>query len=112
ELGTDRPEAVDRYAAQGFKGYKITNPRAAYDDEAYFPIFERMERTGMPLLAHTGILLRFPVPAGTRVNSNWMRPICLDPVLRSFPKLNIIGAHLGVPWHEEASSMARMHPNY
>jgi predicted TIM-barrel fold metal-dependent hydrolase len=41
-----------------------------------------------------------------------MRPICLDAVLRAFPRLNIIGAHLGVPWHEEASTMARLHPNY
>ncbi len=112
ELGQDTPDKIALYAAQGFKGYKITNPRSAYDDEAHFPVYERMERTGMPLLAHTGILLRFPVPTGMRVNSNWMRPICLDPVLRSFPRLNIIGAHLGVPWHEEASTMARMHPNY
>ncbi|MSU69882.1 MAG: hypothetical protein EXS39_03720 [Opitutaceae bacterium] len=112
ELGKDPPECVDRYAAEGFRGFKITNPRSPYDDEAYFPIYERMERTGLPLLAHTGILMRFPQPAGLRVNSNWMRPICLDAVLRSFPRLNIVGAHLGVPWHEEASVMARIHPNY
>lgn len=112
ELGIHRPDDVDRFAAQGFRGFKITNPRSAYDDEVHFPIYERMEKQGMPLLAHTGILLRFAAPAGMRVNSNWMRPICLDPVLRAFPALSIIGAHLGVPWHDEASTMARMHPNY
>lgn len=112
ELGQDGPEAVDRYAAEGFRGFKITNPRSAYDDEAHFPLYERMERTRLPLLAHTGILMRFPQPAGVRVNSNWMRPECLDAVLRSFPGLNIVGAHLGVPWHEVASTMARMHPNF
>lgn len=112
ELGQDGPECVDRYAAQGFRGFKITNPRRSYDDESFFPIYERMERTGLPLLAHTGILLRFPQPAGMVVNSNWMRPICLDAVLRSFPRLNIVGAHLGAPWHDEAAMMARLHPNY
>jgi predicted TIM-barrel fold metal-dependent hydrolase len=112
ELGKDTPEQVDEYAQQGFRGFKITNPRSAYDDEAYFPLYERMENAGLPLLAHTGILMRTPPRKGVRVNSNWMRPICLDPVLRSFPRLNIIGAHLGVPWHEEASTMARLHPNY
>ena len=112
ELGKDEPECVDRYAAHGFRGFKITNPRSSYDSEAYFPIYERMERAGLPLLAHTGILMVFQPPPGVRVNSNWMRPICLDAVARSFPGLNIIGAHLGVPWHEEASMMARVHPNF
>jgi len=112
ELGQDEPECIDRYVAAGYRGFKITNPRSAYDDERYFPIYERMAQTGLPLLAHTGILMRIAPRAGVRVNSNWMRPVCLDPVLRAFPQLNIIGAHLGVPWHEEASMMARIHPNY
>lgn len=112
ELGTHMPSDVDEFARQKFRGFKITNPRSAYDDERYFPLYERMEAAGLPLLAHTGVLMRIEQRAGVRVNSNWMRPICLDAVLRSFPRLNIIGAHLGVPWHEEASTMARMHPNY
>jgi len=112
ELGIDAPEQVDRYVEAGYRGFKITNPRSAYDDERFFPIYERMARSGLPLLAHTGILMRFAAAPGVRVNSNWMRPICLDPVLREFPQLNIIGAHLGAPWHDEASMMARLHPNY
>lgn len=112
ELGTDAPEAVDRCVAQGFRGFKITNPRSSYDDPAYFPLYERMERSGLPLLAHTGLLKVFQPPKGMIVNSRWMMPGALDAVCRTFPKLNIIGAHLGAPWHEEASMMARLHPNY
>lgn len=112
ELGRHTPADVDRFFAQGFRGFKITNPRRSYDDESFFPLYERMERTGLPLLAHTGILMRVPPTPETRVNSNWMRPICLDTVVRTFPRLNVIGAHLGAPWHEEASMMARMHPNF
>jgi uncharacterized protein len=112
ELGKDDPDCIDSYAAEGYRAFKVTNPRASYDDEAFFPVYERMQRTGLPLLAHTGILMRIRMDAGVRVNSNWMRPICLDAVLRSFPELNIVGAHLGAPWHEEASMMARLHPNY
>jgi predicted TIM-barrel fold metal-dependent hydrolase len=33
-------------------------------------------------------------------------------VVRSFPGMNVVGAHMGAPWHEEAAMMARMHPNY
>lgn len=111
-LGRDSAEDVDCFVEQGFRGFKITNPASPYDDEAYFPLYERMERSGLPLLAHTGIVMRVPQTPEMRVNSNWMRPICLDAVVRSFPALNVVGAHLGAPWHEEASMMARMHPNY
>lgn len=112
ELGKDTPDRVDEYVKCGYQGFKITNPLNSYDSEEYFPIYERMERSGLPLLAHTGVLMRIRVEQGRRVNSRWMRPICLDAVVRSFPGLNVVGAHMGVPWHEEASTMARMHPNY
>jgi len=75
-------------------------------------IGEILTHVSIPLLAHTGILMRICMTPGQRVNSRWMRPICLDAVVRSFPALNVVGAHLGVPWHEEASMLARMHPNY
>lgn len=112
ELGIDPPDVVERYAAEGYAGFKTTNPTAPYDSEEFFPVYERMERTGLPLLAHTGILMRIQPQAGRRTNSNWMRPICLDSAARSFPGLNFVAAHLGVPWHEEASMLARMHPNF
>lgn len=112
ELGIDAPEVVERCAAAGYAGFKITNPAAPYDSEEFFPVYERMERTGLPLLAHTGILMRIQPQPGRRTNSNWMRPICLDSVVRTFPGLNVVAAHLGVPWHEEASVLARMHPNF
>lgn len=112
ELGKATPDDVDRFVEQGYHGFKITNPAAPYDDERFFPIYERMAASKLPLLAHTGILMRFPVPRGMRVNSDWMRPIRLDAVVREFPEFNIVGAHLGVPWYEEASMMARVHPNF
>jgi hypothetical protein len=112
QLGKDRPECVDRYAEMGYHGFKIINPRSSYDDESYFAVYERMERTGLPLLAHTGIVMRTLMEPGVRVSSRWMRPVCLDAVVRSFPGLNVVGAHFGAPWHEEAAMMARLHPNY
>lgn len=112
DLGTDRPDVIRRYAGEGYAGFKVTNPAASYDEEAFFPIYEAMQATRLPLLAHTGIVMRSLAPPARRVSSNWMRPVCWDAVLRSFPGLNIVGAHLGAPWHEEASMMARLHPNY
>lgn len=56
--------------------------------------------------------MRTPADRERDVSSRKMMPSCLDAVVRAFPGLNIVGAHLGAPWHEEASMMARMHPNY
>jgi predicted TIM-barrel fold metal-dependent hydrolase len=35
----------------------------------------------------------------------------LDRVARTFPKMQMILAHLGMPWHSEAAEMPRFHPN-
>ena len=46
------------------------------------------------------------------VSSDKMRPVRLDAVVRAFKGMNVVAAHLGAPWHEEASMMARLHPNF
>ena len=111
-LGIDSPDAVDEFVRQGFQGIKIINPLAPYDDLSYFPLYERMERYNLPVLFHTGIVMRSRGERERQVSSTKMTPARLDAVARSFPGLNIVGAHLGAPWHEEASMMARIHPNY
>jgi hypothetical protein len=112
DLGRDKPEVVDEYVAQGFRGFKIHNPAAPYDDKAFYPIYERIEGTGLPALFHTGIVMCTCHDKERDVSSDKMRPVRLDAVVRAFKGMNVVGAHLGVPWYEEASMMARMHPNY
>lgn len=111
-LGVDAPEVIDKYVSQGFRGIKIINPLAPYDDLSYFPLYDRMEKYNLPVLFHTGIVMRTGADGKLRVNSTKMTPARLDAVARSFPGINIVGAHLGAPWYEEASMMARIHPNY
>ena len=111
QLGADPPELVDEFQRQGFRGIKLHNPYSGYDDKAHYPIYERAERHGPPVLFHTGISMRTPADKRRDVNSDRMRPIRVDAVARAFPDLNLILAHLGVPWHEEASTLARLHPN-
>ncbi len=112
DLGRDRPEVVDEYAAQGFRGFKFHNPAAPFDDKAFYPIYERVERTGLPALFHTGIVMCTAHDKERDVSSDKMRPVRLDAVARAFQGMNIVAAHLGVPWYEEASMLARMHPNF
>ncbi|HUV08885.1 MAG TPA: amidohydrolase family protein, partial [Spirochaetia bacterium] len=111
DLGLDPPGLVDELHTAGFKGIKFTRARLNYDDKSLYPVYERMERCGMAALFHTGTVLRTPIDKKQDVNSNRLRPIYLDPIARAFPKLNIIGAHLGNPWYDEAAMTIFWNPN-
>ncbi len=105
-LDLDSPSFIHVLADRGVKGLKIIRPRHPYDDERYFPTYERAQEDELPILFHTGIV------AGTQpVSCDHMRPIRLDHIARTFPKLKIHGAHLGNPWYEEASMSMRYREN-
>ena len=103
-------QAIDR----GFRGAKLIFPARPYDDDEYFPIYERAAGAGMVCLFHTGVV------AGNgseyqrrwRVSSGYMRPIHLDRIARTFPEMSLIGAHIGAgAWYEEACAVMRWNPN-
>ena len=110
-LGIDGPDLVDRLRDQGFGGAKVINPRKNYNDKDYYPIYERLARWGMPILFHTGVVARLPKDGQFDTASDRMRPIFLDGIARAFPELTLIGAHLGVPWFDEACCVAAVNPN-
>ena len=103
------PDDVTRLHDAGFVGLKFIGPSRAYNDPAYFAVYERACALGMPVLFHLGILSNTG-PWTTR-DSNLMRPIHLDHIARILPELKIIGAHLGNPWYEEATMSCRWNPN-
>jgi predicted TIM-barrel fold metal-dependent hydrolase len=111
----DDPNAVslvDRFNAAGFRGLgEMSGPLRNYDDKAYSAIYERAERYGMILLFHTGIVMRPNPETPTDVSVDRMRPTTLDNIARRFPKLTLIGAHLGNPDYAWAAEIARWNPN-
>lgn len=110
-LGRDKPEMVDEFYKLGFKGLKVVNPLSNYDDKGYYPIYARAEKYKMPVLFHTGIVVGTDSDKEYDVSSVRQMPIYLDTIARAFPELIIIGAHLGIPWHEEACLLMQAHPN-
>lgn len=110
-LGIDGPGTVDKLYSQGFKGIKVTRPKYNYDDKRLYPIYARAAALGMPILFHVGTVLRTEVDEFFDVSCNRMRPIYLDTIARAFPKLTLIGAHLGNPWYDEASMTLFWNPN-
>ena len=99
ELGlqVDGPDAVDRFKEQGFTGLKLIGPSYPYDDERYYPLYERAEQLDMPILFHTGFLSIGSDDGARRISQEKMRAVRLDTIGRAFPRLRIMMAHLGNP---------------
>jgi len=111
-LGEEGPRAVDELQAHGCHGLKVIRPIVDYDDDVCMPVYERAALYNMPILFHLGIVAASRTSDPLRdVSVDRMRPAHLDRIARKFPTLQLIGAHLGNPWYEEAGEMARMHPN-
>jgi predicted TIM-barrel fold metal-dependent hydrolase len=127
------PDDIQTLRERGFRGLKITTPSHDYDDEVYFPLYERAEALGMPILFHTGIrggpidYQLFPprdaeqaravsteaeqTHRGTRHGAARMQPVFLDTIGIAFPDLKIIGAHLGYGFYDSATAVARWRRN-
>ncbi len=105
-------EEIDRFHEAGFRGIgEMTSPLKNYDDRGYWPIYERAEKYGMIALFHTGIVNREHPEVPSDISVDRMRPTTLDGIARRFPKLTVIGAHLGNPDYAWAAEIARWNPN-
>ncbi len=96
---------LERCADIGLKGLKLWTLTGFYpDDEAYYPLYERVAELGLPVLVHTGT-----GPPGTYMKFN--RPVYVDKVAVDFPEMPIIMAHVGMPWIEEALAVVIKNAN-
>ena len=110
-LDERKPEDIERFKEEGFFGLKVIDPEEDYDSQKYYPLYEKAEELSLPILFHTGIKARFPVEKRTVSRARHMKPVQLDAIARYFPRLNLILAHLGGPWYDEAFMVSRVNPN-
>jgi hypothetical protein len=112
------PTWVERQRERGFTGLKAHTPPRPWDDDTFFPIYQRAAELGMPILFHTGqawadTLDHYPYAASHRSRSTeWMHVERLDVIVKAFPSLQVVAAHLGWPHCEAAMGMALTHPNF
>jgi hypothetical protein len=115
EIKLDSPNAledIERFHSAGFRGLgELTKPLYPYDDRRYWPIYERAEKYRMVVLFHTGIVNRTDPETPEDASSDRMRVSTLDLIARRFPKLTIIGAHMGNPDYAWAGEIGRWDPN-
>jgi predicted TIM-barrel fold metal-dependent hydrolase len=76
-------------------------------DERHFPLWDKADELGIPCLFHTGTSgIGAGQPGGQGIKLDPARPIHLDVLAARFPRLQIIAAHFGWPWHLELIAMA------
>ncbi|MDJ0270159.1 MAG: amidohydrolase family protein [Aigarchaeota archaeon] len=93
----------------GLRGLKLHPQIQCFypDDERAYPLYEACEDLGIPVLFHTGITgVGAGMDGGYGIKLDYGRPIYLDKVAADFPRLKIVMAHFGWPWHEEALAIA------
>ena len=115
DIDLDAPDVlqqVDRFHAAGFLGLgEITSTKKNYDDRGYWPVYERAQKYHMMLLFHTGVVQRLHPDQSQDVSFDRMRGTRLDLIARYFPRLIVIGAHLGNPDYAASAEVARWDPN-
>jgi len=98
-------EELERCVKMGLKGVKLWPLTGFFpDNPEFYPFYEHIEELGLTILCHTG-----SSPPGTYMKYN--RPAHIDTIAVDFPTIKIIMAHVGVPWHNEAISVAKKNEN-
>jgi len=108
----DVVQQVEELHRMGFRGLgELEFVKKPYIDPSYFPVYERANEYGWVVLFHTGIVLRKNFNEPEDVASGRMRPIHLEEIARRFPKITVLGAHLGNPEYQWAAEIARWNSN-
>ena len=75
------------------------------NDRRVWPLYKRAEKLGIPVLFHTGVV------AFNNHDVQFASPVYIDEVAMNFPALNIIIAHMGGQYHNEAVVIAEKNPH-
>lgn len=92
-------QQVRDYGYRGLKLVTTTQKFHPYDERAY-PLWERAEQLGIPVLIHCGVSI------GYNSDLRFANPLDLQPVLRDFPGLRMLLAHFGTGFFREALLLA------
>jgi uncharacterized protein len=100
---------VARIAALGLRGVKFHPSLQAFapDDPRFDPVFAACEEHGLVALFHTGTSgIGARQPGGQGIRIDYSHPLKLDAVAAAHPRLTVVAAHFGWPWHMDLIAMA------
>ncbi len=101
----DLERAVNDLGLRGLKLSPSTQEFYPNDAEMVYPVYERAQRLGIPIIFHAGMTW------APRVKAKYGQPIYLEDVAYDFPDLRIVIAHFAWPWVLEAAMLALKYPN-
>lgn len=130
-------EGVQRLYNMGYRGLKLIGVQRQYDEPDYLPTYGKAQELDMPILFHMGVIgggLDYSITHPRReaaaaaayqrmvamqdrmpprnVSATRMAPLHLDTIANRFPRLKIIGAHVGNQGnYDYAASVARWRHN-
>lgn len=106
---------LEQCADMGLRGLKVQPITQEFQlgDRIYYPLWDFCQEHQWPLMVHTGTTgIGAGSPGGRGLKLKYGRPVPdLDDVAADFPRLNIVAAHFGWPWHLELLAVARHKAN-
>ena len=109
-VGSKSVEELERCVNDlGLKGIGELYPKIGpWDpsDEKCFPLYEKAEELGIPIMMHFGN--EIPSPFG---NEGYCDPYMLDTALRSFPDLNFVVCHMAITYVSHLIVLMLARPN-
>jgi uncharacterized protein len=107
--GDEAVAEVANIAALGLRGVKFHPSLQAFapDDPRFDPVFAACEEHGLLALFHTGTSgIGARQPGGQGIRIDYSHPLKLDAVAAAHPRLTVVAAHFGWPWHMDLIAMA------
>ena len=109
------PDVLDtlrRYVDHGFRAVKVHPTVGFYmDDPICLPVYEEIQKLRLPIVLHAGLTNVPYVDTRKTTNSKFANPIYIDGVIRLFPQINWIIAHMGWPFFETVWGLVQYNDN-
>ena len=98
-------ELLAKLDDHGAAGLKIHPGEGRFfpDHTSLWPVYEILEKRGLPVISHGGLDIANPDPSYTR-------PAAFAGVAELYPKLTLVIAHLGKDFFDESVQVAGKHP--
>jgi predicted TIM-barrel fold metal-dependent hydrolase len=98
---------VEQRAQEGAKGIKLhpANQRFLPNDRRLWPAYHKAQELGLPVISHSGSVALLEDP------EQHARPANFVDVLREFPGINIVLAHMARGYLDEVAEIMQAHPN-
>jgi len=107
----DAKKAIEEFKLFGFHFHPIMG-HFSVDDRKLYPLWETINQLKVPVMIDVGTTgMGAGMPGGLGAVIRHAHPAAIDQLAADFPDLNIVAAHPGWPWTDEAAFMASILPH-